>query len=317
MPAELSVRLAAPPSSPKSLSPTSASTWAQCELKYVLAYLAGWQEPSTMPQLIGNVVHKAVELLYGRDRVDRTRPVASELLLEALAAELEKATYASLLAAGDPTAEVLTAGEDALDGLFELENPSQVTVGGDGLEVWVEAELYGAPIRGRIDRIYDASGAEVVADYKTGKVASPRFVQKAFSGLWTYAAALAASDPEHRLADRIELLYLAARERLSRPVLRDVALEQAKTLARTWRAIGAVVGSDVPEVTARKSKLCDWCAFKPACPAQQRQLPAVGTPGHDELLAGLGLTRRTPRDVAVTLERLEAPADLDDSEGAA
>ena len=318
MPAEVLVRLAAPPSQAKSLSPTSASTWMQCELRYVLAYLAGWQEPSTMPQLIGNVVHKAVELLYARDPCDRTRANASELLREALTEELVNPTYSSLLASGDPTSGLLASGEDAIDGLFEIEEPRQISVGDDGLEVWVEAELYGAPIRGRIDRIYDASGAEVVADYKTGKVAPPRFVQKAFFGLWTYAAALAASDPDHRLADRIELLYLVGRERLARPVLRDVAIEHAKNLARTWRAIGEVVGADAPQVTARKSKLCDWCAFKSACPAQQRQVPAVGTPRHDELLIGLGLTKRTQRDAALALERLETPAaGTYDGEGAA
>ena len=317
MPADRLVRLMAAPAPPRSLSPTSASTWAQCQLKYVLGYLMGWQEPSTMPQLVGNVVHRAVELLYGHDPADRTRAHASDVLRTALGEELPKPTYARLVAAADPSGEVLTTGDDALDGLFELEDPRQVTVGEDGLEVWVEAELYGAPIRGRIDRIYDASGAEVIADYKTGKVAQPRFVQKAFFGLWTYAAALAAADPEHRLADRIELLYLIGRERLSRPVLRDVAIDQAKTLARTWRTIGEVVAADAPEVVARKAKLCDWCAFKAACPAFERKLPAVGTPGHDELLTALGLTQRSRRDVAAALERLEPPDDVDETEGAA
>ena len=94
--------------------------------------------------------------------------------------------------------------EDSLDGLFALEDPATVTVGSDGLEVWVAATLYDAPVRGRIDRLYDASGAYVVADYKTGKVPKPAYTQKAFFGLWTYAAALAASDPDRLLPDRIE-----------------------------------------------------------------------------------------------------------------
>lgn len=307
MPADEQVALAVAPDPPKSLSPTSASTWAQCQLRYVLAYLMGWQEPSTMPQLIGNTVHRAVELLYGLAPAERNRTRASDLLREALVEELAKPTYQQLLAEGDVRDVLLAAGEDALEGLFALEDPREITVGADGLEVWVEAELYGAPVRGRIDRIYDASGAEVVADYKTGKVASPRYVEKAFFGLWTYAAALAASDREHRLADRIELLYLIGRERLARPVLRDVALDQAKALARTWRAIHETTGKQADHVLARKSKLCDWCAFKPACPAHVRSIPTVGTTEHGQHLAAAGLTQRPRRDVAVSLERLDAP----------
>ena len=309
MATEKAVALAVAPPPPRSLSPTSASTWAQCQLRYVLAYLMGWQEPSTRPQLLGNCVHRAVELLYGLDPGERSRVRAGDLLRDALDEELAKPTYAQLLASGCSREEVLADGEDALDGLFELEDPRQITVGTDGLEVWVEAELYGAPVRGRIDRIYVAAGAEVVADYKTGKVAQSRFVEKAFFGLWTYAAALAAADPAHKLADRIELLYLIGRERLARPVLRDVALGQAKTLARTWRAIQDTTSSRPDHVIARKSKLCDWCAFQPACPAHQRNSPAIGTGEHDQLLIQAGLAQRPRRDVAVSLERQEAPVD--------
>lgn len=308
--AERTVHLTGAAAAPRSLSPTSASTWQQCELKYALSYLFGWREPSTLPQLVGNVVHRAVELLYGLDPEERTRPVASDLLTQACMEELENASYAVLLRAGDPREEVLRAGNDALDGLFEIEAPESVTVGADGLEVWVAAELYGAPIRGRIDRIYDASGAEVVADYKTGRVPAPPYTQKAFFGLWTYAAALAASDPDHRLADRIELLYLIGRERLTRPVLREVALEQAKVLARIWRQIGQTVTTG--RVTARASRLCDWCAFKPACPVFAR-VPELGSSAHDELLTAQGLLRGSRESVAAAVERLEPVGLVEES----
>ncbi len=296
------VRLTTAPSRPRSLSPTSAATWQQCELKYSLGYLFGWREPSTLPQLVGNVVHRAVELLYGLAPACRERAAASGLLVRALDEELEKPTYEALLRAADPSPDVLSAGEDALDGLFEVEDPTSITVGVEGLEVWVRAELYGAPIRGRIDRIYDASGAEVVADYKTGRVPAPPYTQKAFFGLWTYAAALAAADPQHHLADRIELLYLRGRQRLARPVLRTTALEQAKILARIWRQINEIV--ETGRVTARPSRLCDWCAFKPACPAFG-PTPDVGTTAHEELLASHGLLLSTRDTVAVAAERLE------------
>jgi putative RecB family exonuclease len=294
---------------PPSISPTSASTWRQCELKYTLTYVMGWQEAGTVAQLIGNTSHHAIELLYALDPADRTRARASELLHAVAPQEAEKAGFTTV-AEQRPALErqVLDACEDSLDGLFELENPATVTVGAEGLEVWVSATLYGAPVRGRIDRVYDASGAYVVADYKTGKVPKSAYTQKAFFGLWTYAAALAAADPDRVLPDRIELLYLIGRERLARPVLRDVALAHVKDLARIWSQIGGIPGRR--SVEARTGPLCGWCAFETACPARTRtKLPPVGTAEHDRLLVDLGLHRRDRRAVATTLERVDTPTD--------
>lgn len=297
---------------PSSISPTSASTWRQCELKYTLTYVLGWQEAGTIAQLIGNTSHRAIELLYGLDPSERTRARASELLSSVAPEEAAKAGFTITEEQRPGLAQqVLDAGEDSLEGLFAFENPATVTVGADGLEVWVSATLYGAPVRGRIDRLYDASGAYVVADYKTGKVPKSAHTQKAFFGLWTYAAALAASDPDRVLPDRIELLYLIGRQRLARPVLRAVALEHAKDLARIWGQISAIPGRR--SVEARTGPLCGWCAFEAACPARTRTtLPPVGSDEHDRLLADLGLHRRDRTAVATTLERVDQPADAPD-----
>src|SRR3954447_13651828 len=105
MPAELTTTFGQPLPAPRSLSPTSASTWQQCELKYALGYQHGWQEPSTLPQLIGNAVHRAVELLYGQPPGERSRNTAGQLLQAALAEELANHTYAQLLASTPDAAE--------------------------------------------------------------------------------------------------------------------------------------------------------------------------------------------------------------------
>jgi putative RecB family exonuclease len=294
---------------PTGLSPTSAGSWQQCELKYALTYLLGYQEGATIQQLIGNTAHRAIELLYGLDPSARTRGAASELLVTAYAEESTKPNVASLVEHVSTLHEqVFAAGEDALDGLFELERPGLIHVGADGLEVWVSAELYGTPIRGRIDRLYDASGAYVVADYKSGRVPKPAYTAKAFNGLWTYAAALAANDPDKQLADRLELLYLIGRERLTRPVLRETAIARARELAVIWREVLAAVAAGA--VTAKTGPLCSWCAFETACPARTRTpLPPVGSSGHDELVRAAGLTRRDRTSVADSQERVTSRAE--------
>lgn len=305
----LVVRLDGELAAPTGLSPTSASTWQHCELKYALTYVLGWQESATIPQLVGNTAHRAIELLYGLDSHERTRGAASELLEVAYLEEVARENVAGLVGhVATLRDQVMTTGHDALDGLFELEKPELITVGPDGLEVWVRAELYGAPIRGRIDRIYDASGAHVVADYKSGRTPKSAYTAKAFFGLWTYAAALAASDPDGMLPDRIELLYLIGRERLARPVLREIAIAQARTLATIWQEVLAAVGAN--RFTAKTGALCNWCAFQQACPAQvPTALSSVGGPEHDALLGDLGLQRRERTQVAQALERVTSRAE--------
>jgi hypothetical protein len=99
-------------------------------------------------------------LLYGLDPGQRRRDVVSQLLRAALAEETGRDEVVALVERLANLAEQVTsAGENALDGLFALEDPTRITVDPEGLEVRVVAELYGVPVRGRIDRLYDASGA--------------------------------------------------------------------------------------------------------------------------------------------------------------
>ena len=147
---ELPVRVAGELDPPRSLSPTSARTWQQCGLRYTLSYLYGWQEGATLAQVVGNTAHRAVELLYGLEPVQRRRDVASELLRAALQEEIRRDEVAALAGrVADLPGHVTSAGEDALDGLFALEDPTKITVDPDGLEARVSAVLYGVPVRGR------------------------------------------------------------------------------------------------------------------------------------------------------------------------
>ncbi len=308
---ELDVAIDGGMTAPTGLSPTSASTWQQCELKFALTYALGWSEGATVPQLIGNTTHRGIELLYGLEPAERTRARGSELLEIAYAEESAKDGVSNLVENVRTLREqVLAAGHDALDGLFELENPQYITVGPEGLEVWVSASLYDTPVRGRIDRLYDASGAYVVADYKSGRTPRPEYTRKAFFGLWTYAAALAASDPDKVLPDRLELLYLIGRDRLTRPVLRDVALQHARELALIWRQV--LQAAERSQVTARTGPLCGWCTFETACPARTRSaLPSVGGVEHAALLIDAGLTPRDRGLVATALERVASRAETE------
>ena len=289
------MQVAAAGSLPTAVSPSSLAAFRSCGLKFYFTYVAGWRTPPTEQTVVGNVTHAAAEQLYRLAGPARTRAAASALLGLAVAAERRRADVAALLSQDtelDATLEQRC--ELMLDGLFALEEPSAVRVRAEDCEAWVEATLYGAPVRGRIDRMTGVSDdVWRVSDYKTGTPAKPAFIESALFGLFTYAATLAAAHPDRRLPDEVELLYLRERVRVRRPVVRDYLISHAKGIGRAWRDIREHHATRTWEATT--GPLCKFCAFAPGCPARtQVALPMPSSREHDDILAGAGLGRRPP-----------------------
>jgi RecB family exonuclease len=279
---------------PVTVSPSSLATFRSCGLKFYFAYVAGWRTPPNEHTVVGNITHAALEQLYRQEPSSRTRAAASAHLAIALAAERQRSDVAALLAQDPDLDETLEQRcEHMLDGLFALEDPASVRVRAEDCEAWTEATLYGASVRGRIDRMTGAGGGVWrVSDYKTGKPAKPAFIESALFGLFTYAATLAAAHPDRRLPDEVELLYLRERVRVNRPIVRDYLIKHAKTIGYTWRDIRRDHANQAWE--ARTGPVCKVCTVASGCPAKARgEIPSVGAPDHDDLLVQAGLTRRT------------------------
>ena len=268
---------------PTTLSPSRASDYLSCGLKFFFTAVDRWRTPPTEHTALGNLVHEVVEHLYLLPAAERTRERAQALLDEAWPEWAAKPDYSGIL---NPT--IRGKAEQCLDGLYALEDPTQLLVEESALETWVQAELYGAPVRGRIDRMTD-DGVWRISDYKTGRVPAARYVEKSLQGLFTYAAALAASHPDKRLPDEVELLYLLGPKRIRRPVLRPYLLEHAGRLDTTWSSIGSSFESSTWHATT--GPLCRYCDFAVACPVRNRSAPTPGTPESHALLAARGLTR--------------------------
>jgi putative RecB family exonuclease len=276
---------------PLSLSPSRAKDFAQCELRYFFVAVDRWRSPATEHTALGNIVHDALEALFRLPAADRTAEIATSLLDEAWKAYGVREEYAHLLREPSHWTTVRDRGHLAIEGLFHLEEPADVEVDPSELEAWTGADLYGAPIRGRIDRM--TSGALWrVTDYKTGRQPADRYVEDALAGLFSYAATLAASHPTKRMPDEVELLYLLGPTRIRRPVLRDYLLKHAKRLAETWDRISAAYGSG--RWVARSGPLCPWCSFQPICPLFEQSAPVPGSTLAHAALTGLGLAHATP-----------------------
>ena len=155
---------------------------------------------------------------------------------------------------------------NCMQNLWRLEDPQHVDL--MGMEHEVNVAVEGVQLRGFIDRVLiDDTGAVVIGDYKTGKVPNPRFTSEdtKFFQLLTYALMLRESDQEE--TSRVELLYLKD------GVRHDVTVTPVKlaiaqgTIVETKEAIDAAC--DRGEFECNVTKLCDWCFFKPQCPAHQ------------------------------------------------
>jgi putative RecB family exonuclease len=121
---------------PPTLSPSRASDFRSCQLKFFFGAVERWRTPPTEHTALGNLVHEVVEELYKLDAADRTRDRASGLLHEAWPRWATDPAYTSIL-----NPEIRRKAEASLDGLYALEDPTALVVEPEHVETWVEATL--------------------------------------------------------------------------------------------------------------------------------------------------------------------------------
>jgi putative RecB family exonuclease len=119
-------------------------------------------------------------------------------------------------------------------------------------------------LRGIIDRLeLDEDGELVVTDYKTGAVPREGFEQDRLGGVHFYA--LLCQRLLGRRPVRVQLMYLSKPEVLiARPSEQSVVGMERRALA-LWAAVERACERD--DFRPRAGRLCDWCSFRPYCPA--------------------------------------------------
>jgi putative RecB family exonuclease len=244
------------------LSPSRLNRFVTCPLSFRYAYIDKLPQPTTIYQLRGTLVHRALQLLFSHAGADRTLE-AAHAALDVAWQEMATGDEATELALVGPVGErFVREGHALVDKYFRVEDPTAVHV--VGVELDLRARHGDIELRGIIDRLDRcADGRFVLTDYKTGRSPRPDRARSRLAGVLFYSH-LCESVIGVRPSE-VRLVYLGDEvvivEEPSDQAMRGL-LQRAGAV---WAAIERACGSD--DFRPNPSPLCRSCSFQAQCPA--------------------------------------------------
>jgi putative RecB family exonuclease len=247
---------------PSGLSPSKVSSFKDCALAFKFGVIDRIPEPPAPWTAKGTLVHRALERLFGEAPADRTLDAALHHLEQAKPEVMEHWEYADLELSDDEAAEFFADAETLVRNYFLLEDPTRINA--IGLELRLGADVGSLNLRGIIDRLdMDDDGELIVTDYKSGKAPSVNYEQTRLGGVHFYSflcEQLFGKRPKH-----VQLLHLKEPVAIiSTPTEQSTTGFQRK-VAALWAAVERACERD--DFRPRPSGLCDYCSYKPYCPA--------------------------------------------------
>lgn len=243
---------------PRSFSHSSASTFKQCQRRWKHKYIDKLPDPTGEAALVGQFAHDVLEQLCKEESELRTEAKAKEIAANIWLNVAQRKDFKNLKLNSDEQREFRWKSWNAIKGLWDLEDPSKVTV--EATEQRVSTSLSGVPFFGIIDRLDRNEDGLVVVDYKTGKL--PRYGDDNFNQVLLYAAAVANKTGEQ--PSRVRLLYLG-KETMETEVSSDLINKVVDDLSDTWSKLKSNLDND--EFKPTTTPLCGWCSFIAQCPA--------------------------------------------------
>lgn len=250
-----------------SLSPSRASDFLGCPLRYRLRVIDRLPEPAHPAAVRGTVVHTVLERLFDLSPAERTAAAARTMVpaaWEVVRAEDPRAAELASEVPGEPgLPEWLGTSGDLIDAYFGLEDPARVSPGERELRVETVLDS-GLRLRGFIDRLDIApDGAIRIVDYKTGRSPGEGFEARALFQMRFYA--LVIWRLRGTIPAMLQLMYLG-----DGTVVRYAPDEaELRATERKLRAVWAAVEASMlrQDFRPNPSRLCDWCDHKVHCPA--------------------------------------------------
>lgn len=246
---------------PQTLSPTKMALFKDCALAFRYSAIDRVPEPPSIATTRGTLLHRVLELLHLDPAAARDRNRADAHLDTAWR---ELAAHPDLVDLGldDEGVDAMRDETDVLlDRYFALEDPT--TVEPVGLEVMLAADVGRVRLRGVLDRLELHRDGLVVTDYKSGRSPSLYDERARLLGVTVYAylcRQVLGVTPV-----RVQLMYLANAEVIiAEPT--DQALRGLENqVGAIWDAVVRACRDE--DFRARPSRRCDWCGYKPICPA--------------------------------------------------
>jgi len=208
---------------------------------------------------LGTFVHEILEELYRLDSEQRTLPEARRIARELWENKfIEETSTVSIKDINDFRWRAWWC----IENVFEMENPPEVKI--RGVEDQFSASINDVPLVGFIDRwTEEEDGSLTVTDYKSGKVSKPQYEGDKVFQIVLYAEMLERLN--NIQVDNAEIMYVKFKERKRydpTPQRRKTVL---KLIDQTWD--GVQTGCNTGVFATKTGPLCNWCAYKPICPA--------------------------------------------------
>lgn len=258
---------------PVSLSPSKVSAFTDCALAFRLSAIDKVPEAPSPAATKGTLVHRALQLLFWDEEPGRRTVAAAVDKLERAKGELSgDPEFTGLALSADEQATFFAEADSLVRRYFELEDPNEVRV--LGVELKLEVRVGSLLLRGIIDRLeLDGDGGLVVTDYKTGRSPGRDFERSRMAGVHFYA--FLCEQVLGRRPVRIQLLHLAEPVAIS-----VVPSEQSvRGLRNRTEAVWAAVerACETGDFRPKVSRRCDYCTYKPYCPAFGGDLAAIAS----------------------------------------
>ncbi len=266
---------------PSSLSPSKVSAFTDCALAFRFSAIDKVPEAPSAPAVKGNLVHRALELLFLAKPDERTKAFAHACLATAWGEYASDERFLGLGLDEAAAAAFLADAEAMVERYFTLEDPTEFDP--IGVELLLSIELDDLLLRGIIDRLdLLPNGDLVVTDYKTGRAPTERQEASKLVGVQFYA--LLCERLFGKRPAKVQLIYLGANPQII------VATPSEQSTRAVERKVGAIWSAvkrscESEDFRPKQSPLCSWCSFQQFCPAFGGDPDAAKTVTLDSTLA--------------------------------
>lgn len=246
---------------PPHLSPSSMGTYNQCPMKFRFSKIDKLPDEPSEATLLGNLVHDVCEQFYMYEPNERTKELIVPLFTEVWESGNWIERIHPYVIGDKKIREFKWRAVWCVENLWKVETPEDIEP--EGLEYKLNGELSGVNLLGFIDRYSLSDNKLVISDYKTGKVPNPKYGGDKFLQLKIYASL--AKELGVGETGKLELLYLKDGVKLEHDFTQSDYDETVEYVTNTKKAIE--VSCETHEFDTNKTALCNWCAYKPQCPA--------------------------------------------------